>query len=151
MDPVSLIVAALSAGAAAALKPTAERAVLDAYEGLRTVIADRYTRARETVGSLEARPESKARKAAVEEDLADEGAGSDKQLLQHAQQVLKAIQEHAPEAAGEAAVDLDTVRIGANLNISDIVASGTGVRVRRTDVAKDVNIRGVRTDTGEGS
>ena len=33
MDPVSIVVSALVAGAAAALKPTAEQAVKDAYSG----------------------------------------------------------------------------------------------------------------------
>jgi hypothetical protein len=42
MDPVTLIVAALAAGAAAGLKPTAEQAVKDAYAGVKAFILNKY-------------------------------------------------------------------------------------------------------------
>jgi hypothetical protein len=38
MEPISLILAALVAGAVAAAKDTAEKGVKDAYEGLKTLI-----------------------------------------------------------------------------------------------------------------
>ena len=38
MDPVSLIVAALAAGASAALKDTATEAIKDAYNGLKSLL-----------------------------------------------------------------------------------------------------------------
>ena len=38
MEPVSLIIAALTAGAVAAAKDTAEKGVKDTYQGLKTLI-----------------------------------------------------------------------------------------------------------------
>lgn len=42
MDPVSIIIAALLAGAATGLKDTAATAVRDAYSGLRSLIRERF-------------------------------------------------------------------------------------------------------------
>src|SRR5687768_13584011 len=42
MDPLTLILAALGAGAAAAAKETASGAVKDAYQGLKTLIQRRF-------------------------------------------------------------------------------------------------------------
>ena len=69
MDPITVIVAALAAGAAAGLKPTAEQAIKDAYAGLKALILARYNRAAPALDQLEQAPESKARRAVVEEDL----------------------------------------------------------------------------------
>lgn len=153
MDPISLIVTALSAGAAAALKPTSEKVVKDAYEGLRTIIRDRYSKASSSVESLESKPDSELRRGVVKEDLEEGEAAADADLLRQAQQVLEVVQRLAPEAATAAAVDLEKIRTGASVNIEDIVATGTGVRLRDADVGGDINIRGVDTRDGgdEGS
>ena len=42
MEPISLILAALAAGAAAAAKDTAGTAVKDAYEGLKALIKKKF-------------------------------------------------------------------------------------------------------------
>ena len=42
MEPISLIIAALSAGAIAAAKDTAGTAVKDAYQGLKTLIKNKF-------------------------------------------------------------------------------------------------------------
>jgi hypothetical protein len=44
MDPLTVIAAALLAGAAAALKDTAAQAVRDAYTGLKSLIARKPSR-----------------------------------------------------------------------------------------------------------
>src|SRR2546421_1289448 len=44
MDPISIIVAALVTGAAAALKPTTEQVIKDAYAGMKGLVQRKYTR-----------------------------------------------------------------------------------------------------------
>lgn len=68
MDPITMIVSAIALGAAAGLKPTAEQAVKDAYAGLKALIQLKY--ANVSLAPLEEAPESEARRAVVEEDLA---------------------------------------------------------------------------------
>ena len=72
MDPVSLIVTALAAGAAAGLKPTAEKIIKDAYEGIKTLIKRKYDQV--DLASLEKKPQSQAKRDSVAEDLSDAGA-----------------------------------------------------------------------------
>ena len=69
MDPITIIVSALAAGAAAGLKPKAEQAVKDAYNGLKALILHKYGKL--SVDALEQKPESKAKRSSVAEDLSD--------------------------------------------------------------------------------
>ncbi len=73
MDPISIIVTALVAGAATALKPMTEQAIKDAYAGIKGLIQRKYGRV--DVGMLETDPTSKARQAVVKEDLEKTVAG----------------------------------------------------------------------------
>jgi hypothetical protein len=129
MEPVSLIVTSLALGAAAGLKPAAEQAVKEAYSDLKSLIQRKY--AKVSVEQLEEVPESKARRAVVEEDLTQAGADKDEEVLRQAQTLLDAIQAHVPETASAIGVDLAEIK-AAPLNIEDIAAQATGVRVRQS-------------------
>jgi hypothetical protein len=62
------------------------------------------------VEQLEEEPESKARRAAVEEDLAKTGADKDEEVLRQAKTLLDAIQAHAPETVSAIGVDLAEIK-----------------------------------------
>jgi hypothetical protein len=136
MDPITSIVMALAAGAAAALKPMAEQAIKDGYAGLKALITRKY--ARVTVDQLEANPSSKNRRGVVEEELAAAGAVTDAEVLQQAQALLEAIQRQAPETAAAIGVDLKDIE-GAALAIRRVTAAGTGVKVERGKFSGDIN------------
>lgn len=147
MEPVTMIVMALAAGAAAAVKPTAEQAVKDAYAGLKALIVRKYSRASASVEALETAPESKNRRGVVEEDLAQTEAALDADVRQQAQVLLDAIQKNDPGVARVVGVDLEDIR-AAMVKLANIEASGagsvTGVRVKGADVQRDIDISGVR-------
>jgi len=146
MDPITIILTALVAGAAAGLKPTAEQVVKDAYEGIKTLIKRKY--ARVSVDNLEADPGSEARKLVVREDLQKVNAGEDAELLVQAQAVLDAVRRHASEAAASVGVSIQDLEAGS-VHVRDItVANGTGVSIRKAKVAGDVEIAGIRTGGG---
>ena len=63
MDPVSLIVAALAAGASAGLKDTVAGAVKDAYAAVKRLLSQRYSRV--NTSALEDNPKSQIQQAAV--------------------------------------------------------------------------------------
>jgi len=142
MDPVSVVVTALVAGAAAGLKPAAEQAVKDAYAGLKTLIQRKWQQV--SVGQLEANPTSVARQAVVKEDLAQANAADDRDLLTAADKVLDAVAQHAPEVARSIGVRLEDIKSGGSLRIRDVVAGDAGVDVRKADVHGDIDISGVR-------
>ncbi len=147
MDPVSLILMALVTGATAALKPTAEAAVKDAYSGIRTLIQERYKKV--SVDLIERDPVSKARQAVVQEDLANAGAGDDVELLQKAEAVLNAVQNSALAAAA-VGVDIEVIK-AASATIKKIVAEGErafGLRVKEFQVTGDLVIEDVQARSG---
>ncbi len=146
MDPISIIVTALATGAAAGLKPTAAKVIQDAYAGIKALIQRKYG---ETgVALLEKDPASKAKREVVKEELEKGDAGGDPELLTQAKTLLDAVQQHAPEAAEKIGVDLEEIK-GASLRISDIIAAGAGVKVRKAEIAGDIEIKVVRA--GEAS
>lgn len=93
MDPVSIIVAAVVAGAASALGDTVNTEVKAAYtalrEALRAKFADRGS-VTHGVERLEEQPRNADRRDALTLALADERAGDDPELVRLAQAVVEA-------------------------------------------------------------
>jgi hypothetical protein len=122
MDPVSIVVAALAAGAAAGLKDTVAGAIKDAYSGLKRLISQRY--ADVSTSGLEKKPESKDQQSALKESLTDAGAGSDADLLAAAKALREAIKVHDPGAFATVGIELSNIE-AASLDIGDVnVAPG---------------------------
>ncbi|HXT79972.1 MAG TPA: hypothetical protein VN702_10425 [Acetobacteraceae bacterium] len=145
MEPISAIALSLAIGAGAvAGQEVVSALVKDAYGKLKDLIARRYPKV--SVAQLEEAPDSKNRRAVVEEDLTDAGAGQDNELLAAAHELTEAIRQHAPGAAAAIGVDLKDVE-AANLRLADIAASGTGVRLEKGRFSGDIDIRGVRAGT----
>jgi hypothetical protein len=128
MDPVSLLIGALAAGAQAALKDTATAAIKDAYAGLKTLIVSRFGK-KSSLESLEERPGSAAKQAAAAEDLSDAGAAADAEVMARARAVVEAVERDDPATAR--ALGLDLARIKAEfLKVGDITSEGTAARIR---------------------
>jgi hypothetical protein len=128
MDPVTLIVAALAAGAAAGLKDTAASAIKDAYGALRGLLSRRYGKV--NVDDLERKPESDAKRASVAEDLAAAGAGDDEELLDLARHLVAVVRENDPQAGSAVGIDLADVE-AEFIRTGKIRSTGTGFRGTR--------------------
>lgn len=125
MDPISIVVSALVLGVAAGLKPTAEQAVKDAYQGLKTLIQDRYQIA---LNALEKRPDSPAQQDALKEQLTDAQVGDDAEVIEKAEAVVDAVEQHAPEVPRSIGVNLIDVKAGI-VNFKNISAQNGGIGV----------------------
>jgi hypothetical protein len=147
MEPISAIALSLALGAATIAKGVVNEIVKDTYARLKHLIKERYPKV--SVDQLERAPESKNRRAVIEEDLAAAGAGQDTDLAAAAQSLINLIQQHAPAVASGIGVDLKDVA-AANLRLADIAASGTGVKVERGTFTGDIDIRGVRAGVSLG-
>ena len=143
MEPITAIVTALALGATAGLKGTAEQLIKDGYTTLKTLLTSKFPQASASVDQLEHAPNSKARRALVEEDLTKEGAGHSVEILQHAKALLDMIAQRAPKTAEVIGVSLTDIT-GASLRIADVLSSGSGVRVEGANIDGDINIQGVR-------
>jgi hypothetical protein len=91
MDPITLIVAALAAGAAAGLKDTASTAIKDAYSGLKSLIRSRFGHHDQAIDKQLAAvdQEPAADPAPLAEKLRSVRAGDDTELVQAARALLE--------------------------------------------------------------
>ena len=92
MDPVSIIVTALAAGAAAAAKDTASQAIKDSYAGLKALIQKRFAdkpEAEITLTQHQNKPE--VWEAPLKDALTETGATQDDAIIRQAQQLLKLV------------------------------------------------------------
>jgi hypothetical protein len=93
MEPISLIITALTAGAVAAAKDTAEKGVKDAYDGLKALIKKRFAdkgKADDSniIDKHEKKPDSKGVKALLEEELIDVEVDKDPEILKVAEELM---------------------------------------------------------------
>jgi len=107
MDPVSLIVAALAAGASTAFKDTAAEAVKDAYNGLKSLLKRKLgdnPAAQVALDKHEGSPE--VWEKPLEEEIKQSGVADDEDVVRTAQKLMEL-------------VDPDGARAGKyNVNIS---------------------------------
>ena len=137
MDPISIIVAALASGAAAGLKPTAEKIIKDAYAGLMGMIQRKYNNV--DLRPFENKPESESERESLAEDLADAGATGDQELLDLAKVLIDAVAKHDKATAATIGVDLEEVK-AAYLNIRKVTTTGTGVKVKKGEFEGGIDI-----------
>ena len=145
MDPVSIIVAALAAGAEAALKSTAAQAIKDAYTGLKALIQRKYGHA--SVDALERKPNSETKQLSVREDLTDAGAGTDQELLDRAKALLDAVKTHDLAVAAQLNINLDEVE-AAYFKLKDAAATGdVNVGVKKSTFSGGIDMEGLTAGT----
>ena len=134
MEPISAIALSLALGAGAiAGKEVVSGLVKDAYAALKDRIKQHYPKV--SVEQLEEAPQSKSRRAVVEEDLANAGAATDSELADAANRLIELVRTQAPGAAAAIGVDLKDVE-AANLRLRDIAALGYGGKGRERPVQR---------------
>jgi hypothetical protein len=90
MDPITLIIAALAAGAVAGVRDVAGQAVNDAYAGLKALIRRRFAGNREAEAALDqSEQQPQADRAHLAAYLQAAGAADDEELIRAAQGLLK--------------------------------------------------------------
>jgi hypothetical protein len=93
MDPISLILTALVSGATASVKDTANQAVKDTYNGLKTLIQNKLVGkpdAEIALAKYEKKPD--AWKAALEDELKEARVAQDTAIIEAAQKLMKLVQ-----------------------------------------------------------
>jgi hypothetical protein len=103
MDPVTVIVSALSLGAAAGLEPTVATAVKDGYAGLKALVLRKFGTkgdAADALAKVETKPDSAGRKTTLQEELTAAGADRDQEVVDRAAELLKLLESEAPGVTG---------------------------------------------------
>ena len=117
----------------------------DGYTALKMLIQRKYDKV--NVDLLEQSPASETRKAVVQEDLAQAGAGQDEEVLRMAQALLTAIERRTPEAAGAIGVRFEDFKVARSALLEGITAAGPGARgidITKADVQGNLTIRNAR-------
>ena len=152
MEPISLISAALAAGAVAALKAAAPTVIKDAYAGLKRAIQDRYEAVQDSVEQLERSPDSKGRRAVVEEDLATTGAATDADLLEKARAMVELVSAQDPDAARTVGLDLSGFKAqefeAEGITTESGTGSATGVRMSQAQIDGKASFKNIKTSGG---
>lgn len=93
MDPITLILTALTAGAAASAKDTASAAIKDSYNGLKAIIQRKFAgtpTAEVALIAHETKPD--VWKAPLEEGLKETGTDQDQEVIAAAQRLMTLVQ-----------------------------------------------------------
>jgi predicted NACHT family NTPase/disulfide oxidoreductase YuzD len=94
MEPISLIVTALTAGAVAAAKDTAEKGVKDTYQGLKTLIKRKFANDALAQAMVEAKPEDiKKAEGLLKDKIVEAGVDKDHEITKLAQDLLDKLQK----------------------------------------------------------
>lgn len=147
MDPVSLVVAAVVAGATAGLKEQAQSAVRDAYLALRNRITQRHG---VELDAVEGQPDSEDEQESLRGSLTRAGVEEDPELLGAAHEVVRVVREHDAAAARAVGVNLNDVEAEL-IRIVNLKVRGnaTGIDLHRVRTRGGIVIEGVQADGGD--
>jgi len=136
MDPLTLIVTAIVAGAALGAKDIANKAVHDAYASLKHLVIRKYGDTADIVDAIarvETNPDSKGRQIALQEDLQAAGVDQNSKVLKKAKAVHKACKKAGPQAV---------TYYNAVLTGSGAIAQGGGVAAGAGGIAVGGSVHG---------
>ncbi len=135
MDALMVLSNALLAGAAAAAKPMAERAITDAYHGLTNLFTRKW-------GSV-LPPAATADREAVTQAIERTEAPKDAEVLRAAQDVLTAIGAHDPAAGAAFGIHVSDLKAGGSIAIEDLLADSGPITISSVSAGKNIRIKGV--------
>jgi len=146
MDPLTVIISALTAGAAAAAKDVVAQVIKDGYAGLKTLVVRRFGQKGDVETALEGvekKPDSEARQGVLKEELEKAGAAQDTEVVRQAQALLALLQEHGLVSGPS---------YQATLKGSGAIAQGPGaVAAGAGGVAVGGGVTGSTIITGDGN
>jgi hypothetical protein len=144
LDPISLIVGALTMGASAAAKDVGGRAVREAYDGLKRLIADRYKRSG-AIAAVEEDPSSEAQKRALQEALGKTDIALDVEVVQSAKNLALALETVPQPDLATIGLQIDHLRaMSASFGDIDISGSGKGAILRDVALGGELKVGNIK-------
>lgn len=138
MDPLSAVVGAITGAAMALAKEIASKAVSDAYDRLKAVIASHFGR-KSAMEALEEAPDSPAARAGLEGALKELKAFEDKNVLELASKLAAALQDLDPSKLRKADLTIEDLKSYRNIILRNLSSTGD-LSVRRLTADGDIVI-----------
>jgi hypothetical protein len=140
MDPISAIVAVVVAGATAALKETAGKAVKDSYEALKGFLASRLS----SLGLLEENPTEAAFQKAAEAEIRNKGLEKEPGLAERVQALETAIAQEPASNLAAWGIDVANIHAATDVIVKNLTSQADAVRVRDLEArAGRVEVEGI--------
>lgn len=149
MEPVTLIAAAVAAGAATGMGDAAKSVVTDSYTALKRLLSRKYGVIDAVVVDVENDPEEVVTRQYLARKLETAGAGSDLELLAAAEDVLRVVEENEAAAAAAVGITLTRLSAGSDITVTDIAAVGGAITASNLNAGGSITISGLRTERGE--
>ena len=146
MEVLTAIAAALAFAGGEAAKAVVSEGVKDAYRKTKEFLSRKYPQVDLT--PVEKAPESKARQAVLVEDLTNSDAAADPDFSPLAKRLVDAVAAELRKTGGQTGVQLDDFEF-ASLRINDVIASGTGVLIKRGHITGHAEFTGIRAGVRE--
>ena len=141
MDPISTLVAALAAGAAAGLQKAAGQAVKDAYAGVKDFLSGKVS----SLTNLEEDPSDEDYRKAAGKELQKKGLATDPAVLEQIRHLTQAIEQEPPEQLAAWGIDIGQIRAAGSVLVENIEAEHGSVRVKDIDAqGGDARIKGIK-------
>ena len=121
MDPITIIVSALTAGAITALQDTAGAAIKDAYQGLIALMKQKFSKDPKAAAALDGHTEDpETWQKVLEKSIRETGAAEDEQILLAARNLLELLQsqESSPKYNVEITGDVKGFVQGDHANVT---------------------------------
>ncbi len=142
LDPASVIVVSLLISASASVGNAAVSVLVkDAYDNFKHLWQQKYPNIE--IEQFEKSSSSIEVGNQVREVIIALRADRDLELLEAARDNILAFRQNMPEVIISVGIDLKDVEAG-NLRLSDITATGVGIRVEHSKFTGDIEIKGVR-------
>jgi hypothetical protein len=148
MEPISLIVGALVAGAVSAAGEVGGQALKDAYSGLKTLLLDHFKRSA-AVAALEEDPSSDSQRKALEEALAKADAARDPQIMNEAatkaQEITRILAREPADRLQTVGVNIGTLQaMNARFGEIEVTGAGIGLNIDKAELKGDFTLTNVK-------
>ena len=146
MDPVSIIAAAIIAGATAAASETASQAIKDAYQALKTLLVEGYKFA--SAGLLERKPSDPVFRQAVENELTSSPSiAADKAILEKTKALQEALRTAPSSDLAAWGVDVMKIDAARDFIAERISRTAGGLRAEEIRAGGDVRFSDISGST----
>lgn len=143
MEPITLIVTALSLGISTGLKSAGEEVIKNAYTSFKQFIRDKYEIG---FGAWEKNPDSTKHKEVAEEQLKDLGAGEDKELIEKAKSLIDLINTHKPDIITAKNIDIKQIEAGYNIIIKNITTKNATIGIEGLKAGGHIHVEGLNAE-----